>query len=303
MAKNLRIITLISLLIATLISVSAQQLKPYILGNKTSESITATKASLASHLIANNIEVVGQYQPASDMNRWVIVFTSSELKEAVKQVGGLTGFAATLRIGITVENGETLISYTNPSYWGNAYFRADYPKVASKYKALEKKLTKAMMASGNYEGSQFGSKEGLSPSELRKYHYMMGMPYFDDTEELEVFTDHQSALNKIEASMFKGLSNLKLVYTMTIPGQDLVLYGFAIEGTDGESKFLPIVDMGSPKHTAFLPYEVLVKGEEVHMLHGRYRIALSFPDLTMGTFSKIMSTPGEIEEALVQLVE
>lgn len=303
MTKQLRIITLISLLITTLTSLSAQQLKPYILGSKTSESITATKDILAAQLAANDIEVVGQYQPADDANRWVMVFTSPELKEAVKQVGGLTGFAATLRIGITVENGETLISYTNPSYWGNAYFRADYPKVSAKYQSLEKKLIKAMKASGNYVGTQFGSEDGLSASELRKYHYMMGMPYFDDTEELEVFTDHQSALNKIQASMFKGLTDLKLIYSVTIPGQDLVLYGFAIEGTDGESKFLPIVDIGSPKHTAFLPYEVLVKGEEVHMLHGRYRIALSFPDLTMGTFSKIMSTPGEIEEALEQLVE
>jgi hypothetical protein len=43
-------------------------------------------------------------------------------------------------------------------------------------------------------------------------------------------------------------------------------------------------------------------GNEVHMLHGRYRIALSFPDLTMGTFGKIMSTPGNIEELLEQVV-
>jgi hypothetical protein len=38
------------------------------------------------------------------------------------------------------------------------------------------------------------------------------------------------------------------------------------------------------------------------MLHGRFRIALSFPDLTMGTFSKIMSTPGDIEEAMRQIL-
>ena len=66
---------------------------------------------------------------------------------------------------------------------------------------------------------------------------------------------------------------------------------------------MPIIDIGTPKHTAFLPYEVLVVGKKVHMLHGRYRIALSFPDLTMGTFSKIMSTPGDIEELLEQLVK
>jgi hypothetical protein len=39
------------------------------------------------------------------------------------------------------------------------------------------------------------------------------------------------------------------------------------------------------------------------MLHGRYRIALSFPDLTMGTFTMIMSTPPTIKKMLEQLVE
>lgn len=34
------------------------------------------------------------------------------------------------------------------------------------------------------------------------------------------------------------------------------------------------------------------------MLHGKYRIALHWPDLSMGTFMKIMSTPGDIEDAL-----
>jgi len=44
-------------------------------------------------------------------------------------------------------------------------------------------------------------------------------------------------------------------------------------------------------------------GGKVLMLHGRFRIAISFPDLTMGTFSKIMSTPGNIEDLLKQVVE
>jgi len=66
---------------------------------------------------------------------------------------------------------------------------------------------------------------------------------------------------------------------------------------------MPIIDLASPKHTAFLPYELLVKYGEAHMLHGRFRIALSFPDLTMGTFTKIMSTPGAIEELLGQLTK
>jgi hypothetical protein len=90
---------------------------------------------------------------------------------------------------------------------------------------------------------------------------------------------------------------------VTIPGKDLKLYGFALSGEDGETKFLPKIDISNPKHTAFLPYEMLIVGNEVHMLHGRFRIALSFPDLTMGTFTKIMSTPPTIKKMLAQLVK
>jgi hypothetical protein len=66
---------------------------------------------------------------------------------------------------------------------------------------------------------------------------------------------------------------------------------------------MPVIDFGQPKHTAFLPYEVLVSGNKVLMLHGRYRIAISFPDLSMMTFTKIMSTPGNIENSLKQIVK
>ena len=64
---------------------------------------------------------------------------------------------------------------------------------------------------------------------------------------------------------------------------------------------MPIIDIAQQKHVTFMPYELLVVGKEVRMLHGRFRIALSFPDLTMGTFTKIMSTPGEIEDLLSSL--
>ena len=49
--------------------------------------------------------------------------------------------------------------------------------------------------------------------------------------------------------------------------------------------------------------EMLVMDNKVVMLHGRFRIALSFPDLTMGTFTKIMSSPGNIEDLLESVVE
>ena len=66
---------------------------------------------------------------------------------------------------------------------------------------------------------------------------------------------------------------------------------------------MPKIDVSNPKHTAFLPYEILVKDKTVVMLHGRYRIAVAFPDLTMGTFTKIMSAPGDIEDVMTEICE
>lgn len=282
---------------------SAQNLSPYIVGFETNETVTATQTKLVSQLELNGIKVVGQYQPANDKNRSIIVFTSSELETAVKTVGGLTGFAATLRIGITNENGKTIVSYTNPLYWGNAYFRNDFDKVSANYNTLIEHLERAMKASGEFARKSFGSKHGLSAKDLRKYHYMITMPYFEDAIELASFESYAAALDKIESSLKKTVPNISEVYKIKIPGKELTLYGFAISGDKGESKFLPIIDIGQPKHTAFLPYELLVKENKVLMLHGRYRIALSFPDLAMGTFTKIMSTPGNIENLLKQLVK
>ncbi|MDE3144309.1 MAG: hypothetical protein KGL19_09160 [Bacteroidota bacterium] len=296
-------IAIISLLFLPFYWVNAQNLSPYIVGFETNETVINTQEKVVNQLEINGIKVVGKYQPANDKNRAIIIFTSAELETAIKKIGGLTGFAATLRIGITNENGKTIVSYTNPQYWGNAYFRNDFDKVASNYTALTERLEKTMKASGEFIGKPFGSKHGLSVKDLRKYHYMFSMPYFDDAVELANFDNYTAALDKIEAGIKKGVPDVKMIYKVTIPGKELTLYGFALSGEKGENKFLPIIDISQPKHTAFLPYEVLVSGNKVLMLHGRYRIALSFPDLTMMTFTKIMSTPGNIENLLKQLVK
>ena len=132
---------------------------------------------------------------------------------------------------------------------------------------------------------------------------MMGMPKFHETKVLGEFASYKEAIDKVESSLIKGVPDVLKVYSVEVPGKELKLYGFALGGEEGESHFLPIVDILEPKHTAFLPYEFLVMGNEVHMLHGRFRIALSFPDLKMGTFTKIRSSPGDIEDLLKTVVE
>ncbi|HQQ13389.1 MAG TPA: hypothetical protein PK855_09505 [Bacteroidales bacterium] len=298
------IYSLFLVLILTVGSAMAQSLfKPYILGFETTGPVAEIKSKIEAGLLQQGLKLLGQYQPGDDMSRWIFVIGSSELEAAVQKTGGLSAFASAMKIGITSEGGKTLVSYTNPFYWANAYFQKDYSKVTAHITAFNKQIEGVMKASGTFAGTPFGSENGISGQDLQRYHYMMGMPYFEDTVELGSFESFTAAVAKIDASAKKGTPGVKLVYKVSVPGKELCLYGFALGGPNGEAKFLPIIDKGNPKHTAFLPYEVLVVGKEVHMLHGRYRIALSFPDLTMGTFSKIMSTPGDIEDMLEQLVK
>lgn len=283
--------------------VNAQTLKPYILGASSSESVANLKTVVSKALSSNGLKVVGSYMPASDKNRLIIVVSHNQLEKAVQKIGGLTGFAATLRVGITREGSVTNVSYTNPEYWGNAYFRDDFTKVKANYSIVSKAFDTALKSINGYKGTSFGSKDGVETEDLREYQYMFGMPYFDDTEELKAFDSYALAVTKIDDNLKKGVANVKLVYKINIPNKDLTVYGIALSGEDGENSFLPKIDISTPLHTAFLPYEILVMGDEVHILHGRYRIAVSFPDLTMGTFTKIMSTPGDIEDMLAKVVE
>jgi hypothetical protein len=71
-----------------------------------------------------------------------------------------------------------------------------------------------------------------------------------------------------------------------------------LDSEDGEKHFLPII---GEDHIAAMPYDIILQGNEVSMLHGKYRFALYWPELTMGTFMKIMSTPGDVEDFMQAL--
>ena len=64
---------------------------------------------------------------------------------------------------------------------------------------------------------------------------------------------------------------------------------------------MDIVDHKEIRSTAYLPYELMVQGDQVIALRGRYRIAVNFPDTPMiGShgFTAIRSAPGGIKNAL-----
>jgi hypothetical protein len=63
------------------------------------------------------------------------------------------------------------------------------------------------------------------------------------------------------------------------------------------------IDTDDLRHSAHLPYEVLVSGKHVYMLHGKFRIAQSFPDLGMGSFMNISAAPDAIENTIKAVIQ
>jgi len=297
-----RMISLGVMLVILLSVTWGQTLKPYILGAQSSESLDAVKGETRTSLQTAGFTILGEYQPALDETRWVFIVNTPGMIDAIQEMGDLTGFAAVLRVALTLEGSLVNISYTNPIYLGNAYFQKNYKDVARTFQTVEKNLSAAMTDLGTVKNEPFGVEEGLKPKEVGHYHYMFGMEYFEDIVELNEFSSFSIGKSIIESKLAKG-GDTKLVYSVEIPGKDLKLYGIALSGSNGEGQFLPIIDISTPKHTAFLPYEILLMGDTAVMMHGRYRIALSFPDLTMTTFSKIMSTPGNIEDLMRSVTE
>ena len=276
----------------------AQKLKPYTIGAISQSTVQEVVQQVNNALIEADFEVLGSYMPINDKDRVIIAFTSSDIKSAVSKVGDLSGFALAWRVAITAEEDGVIVSYNTPQYWGNAYFTKKFDKVKDLYKNYDSDITSALAKIGSGGGEQFGSKKGLEEGRLQRYRYKVLMPQFEDTQELAKFDTYEDAVRTIDQKLENGVSDLTEVYAVALPDKKLKLYGIGLSGENGEGKFMPKIDISDPKHTAFLPYEILVVDNKVHMLHGRFRIALSFPDLSMGTFMKIVSTPGDIKDLM-----
>ena len=296
--KKLSIIILTGALWVLTLGLNAQMLKPYTIGAIADGTVMEVTKQVESELKSAGFEVLGSYMPIDDNNRMVVTFTSSGLKSAVSKVGGLTGFALAWRVAVTKEDNGVIVSYNTPAYWGNAYFTKKYNKVKDVYMEYDNKISSALANVGSGGGAQFGSEKGLEEERLQRYRYKVLMPQFDDTQVIAKFDSYADAIGTIDRNLKNGVAELTEVYAVEMADKKLKLYGIGLSGEDGEGKFMPKIDISSPKHTAFLPYEILVVDNKVHMLHGRFRIALSFPDLSMGTFMKIVSTPGDIKDLM-----
>ncbi len=281
-------------------AIAGENLKPYTLATIASGSISEVQAQVSESRVYGGFEVLGAYSPMGDPSLAVICVTHPLLKKNAQATGGLLGFAAALRVGMHQTEAGVEVAFTTPAYWGNAYYRGSFPDVASDYAVVDRQLQAALTAEAEAVLTPYGSEDGLSAKKLRKYHYMMAMPYFDDVVTLQKGS-YDDLTKRIEDRIADS-DEAATVYAIKLDDKKMALFGIALTGKNGEAKFLPRIDFASPRATPFLPYELLVLEDRAVMLHGKYRIALSFPDLSMGTFMKIVSTPGDIADALRNLV-
>jgi len=261
------------------------RLRPFVLASSGPGNLTDKVAATRQALSSNGWEVIGEYAPYAGAD--VLIITSDALRKlAAKSEFG--GYGAAQRVAVTEVNGEIQVSYTSPQWMANVYRMAgDAADVAA---ALRKVLGAE---------KEFGSSGGRKVDNLREYHYMMFMPYFDDQLELASFGSYDEAVAAVEAGLAAGKGGTSKVYRVDVPGKDETLFGVAIKSGEGaDQHVMEITDQGELRHTAHLPYEMLVSGNKVYALHGKFRIAQSFPDLTMSTFMQISGAPDAIEEAL-----
>ena len=266
-------------------------LKPFVLASKGPGTLQEKADAAKSALAANGFTVVGSYSPYP--TAIVIAVTNDELKaNAAKSEMG--GFGAVQRVAVTKVGDNLEVSFTNPEYLANAYrMKGDLKNVRA---ALEKALGKV---------EDFGAK-GLTAAQLRKYHYMFGMEYFNEPKTLAEYASYEEAVKAVEENLRAGKFGVTKVYRVDVPGKKETLFGVALHTPDknaSDAYIMSKIDSKEPKSTAHLPYEMLVTDNKVIALYARFRIAISFPDLSMmgsNSFASIMAAPDAINKALRQ---
>lgn len=266
------------------------KLQPYVLAYEGSGDLAAEVGKVKDRLTAAGFEILGSYQPYADAE--VIGVTSASLKQtAAAEKNG--AFAAVVRVAVTLVGGKAQVSYQHPTYMAAAYrLDASLEDVAA---ALKASLGAA---------KRYGTAEGRSVKDLKGYHYLVGMEYFDDFYQLAKHKRYEDAVKTVEANLAKKVGGAAQVYKLEIPGKQVTVFGVSrAAATDKNANDKTImadtVDKTFDiKTTAYLPYEIVVDGKEVRALHMRFRMAVWHPDLTMVTFGKIVASPAAIEALL-----
>lgn len=273
-----------------------EKLKPFVLAYNGPGELELKTESVKSNLEQAGFQVVGDYSPYA--NSRVIIATSNFLQK-ISQKSEFGSFGAVQRISVVDYNGKIQIAYINPVYLSQAY------RLKDDLQSVRDKLNSAV---GNLV--EFGAR-GVKARKLRKYHYTFGMEYFDEPYRLAEYDSYSAAVKAVEKNLSKNNVGVAKVYRLDIKGTNKTLFGVSRTAPTEDEKYMDDVfimgnvDFKELKQAAYLPYEILVEGNQVLALHMRFRMAVHFPDLKMmgsNSFMNLMPSPNAIQRALTLAV-
>ncbi len=291
--RRLTVAAMLTLVVCSVAN-AEDKLKPFVLASISSGDVSAKAAEVKNALSAAGFTVLGDYAPNAATK--VIIVTNDALKTAAgKSVRGAYG--AVQRVSVAKVGDQLQVAYANPVYFQHAY-------------RMAADLSGAADQLGQLLGNQqtFGAK-GLTVKKLRNYRYKPTMEKFTNPYELASYGSHSEAVQAVETGLAEQRAGVSKIYRLDLPGEQ-TLFGVAMTGKNVGDKYsddgfqMGVVDFKEHSQAAYLPYEILVNGNQIEALHMRFRMAVNFPDLRMmgkHSFMKLMKSPGAIQRALMKV--
>jgi hypothetical protein len=230
--------------------------------------------SAKAKLTDAGFEVIASYAPVKKGT--TLVFTN----DALKAEGAKPKRAHVAVLRMFIDEQEKSISLTNPVYFGKAFMQDDYNHDVFN--------TQLDAIKGAFSGLK-GSQDQLEFDDLAEYHFMMGMPYYEDSDELG------SGTNAELLSKAKGYKNGKLLIFELKLSDKSTLLGYELGGKT--KKFVKKIGRAN---AAVLPYCISIEDGVASALGAKYYLAVSYPLLSMGEFMTISTVPGAIAKDLAK---
>ena len=222
-------------------------------------------ASVEKKLRDAGFEILASPVLNEDKTLTSILFTDTSLLQLANKEN--KEFMAYLRI--LIDKKSQSISITNPLYLAKGYLQKNYDK-----NVIQNVLKKIRSTFLNLKNSDDSLKFQL----LSKYHFMLGMPYYNDMIEVA------SAKNLLE----KIKNNDHVIFSKTLENKSTIL---AVTLSKETSKFIDVIGR---KNAAVLPYTIVIQNNTARILDPKYYIALMYPKLSMSEFMAITDIPDAI---------
>lgn len=225
--------------------------------------------SVKSKLTTAGYEVVGTYK--SDAGTTVL-YTNAAMKAMANKDN--RGFASVGRVLVD----DKQVSIANPVYFDKAFMQKEYTAAVSTetLASLEKAFGALSDSADKYDGD-----------DLAGYHFMVGMPYYED---MMVVGEGSTADLVAKAQKAKGTTAVLKI------GEDRYLAFVEMDRrTNGFVKKIGL------QNGQVLPWAVLIEDSKAKALSAKYFIAISYPLLTMTEFMTIATVPGAIENDLKKI--